>query len=173
MARRDRRAAALELLEPGEELVVELNGVVPGFTRWSGVGGILGVLLALSVPRVFNLPFLAGAVAIVLVLGGAFFFLYAAVGKPLAARHDPPLSSPYIALALTNRRLLLFDRALGGDTAKLVEQSPLREVSTIRHQPANMLAPHRLGYVIAGTGRRRFEFPRSERVDDFVKRFEG
>jgi len=172
MARRDRAAAATRLLEPGEELIVELDGVVPGFSRWSGIGGIAGVLLALSVPRLLDLSFLVGAVAIVLVLGATFLILYAVVGKPMAARHDPPLSSPYIALALTNRRVLLLDRALGGDASTLVEQSALRDISTIRHRPANMIAPHRLGYVVDGKKRRSFEFPRSERVGDFIERFE-
>jgi hypothetical protein len=173
MARRDRAAAATALLEPGEELLIELNGVVPGYTRWSGVGGVIAVIVALTVPRLLDLPFLAGVVVIVVVLAAAFLLLYVIVGKPLAARSAAPLVSPYLAVALTNRRLLLLDRALGGDTGQLVEECSRHDIGALRHRPASLLLPHRLTYVIAGARRREFEFPRSEPVGEFVDRCDG
>ncbi len=77
-------------LEPDESIVVQLNGVITGFTRWSGLGGIIGVVVALSVPRLLNLPFAVGMIAIVVVLGLVFALVYSFVGRPMARRNTPP-----------------------------------------------------------------------------------
>lgn len=171
--KRPRNESLAELLEADEAIVVELNGVVTGFTRWSGAGGIAGVVVALTVPRLSNLSFLPGMVAIVVVLALVFLFVYYVVGRPLARRHDPPLTSPYLAVVLTDRRVLLFDRALGAAAPVLIESSDIREVSTIRCGKAGPLVPQRLGFVIRGAARREFEFPRSEPVKRFVDHFSG
>ncbi len=162
---------AAHLLEPGERVVVELNGVVAGFTRWSGLGGIIGIVTALTVPRLLELSFLLGAVSIVVVLGLFFVAIYFGVGRPLGKRNEPPLTGPYLTLALTDRRVLLLDRALGAEEAKLAESIELRSVSTVRHGRAGALVPQRLGYVVDGVGRREYEFPRSEPVSRFVETF--
>ena len=158
-------------LEPGETSVVVLEGVISGFTRWSGLGGIVGVLVALTVPRLLNLGFVVGAIAIVAVLTGAFAFVYAAVGRPLARRNTPPLQSPYLTLHLTNRRVMLFDRPLGTDIPTLVETIDSNVVSTVRYGAAGMLVPQRLGFVIRGTEHREYEFARSQSVQEFVDFF--
>ncbi len=175
MTRRKRRTSELvtDHLEPGESIVVQLNGVVAGFTRWSGLGGIIGVVVALSVPRLLDLPFAVGMIAIVVVLGVVFALVYSLVGRPLAQRNDPPLTSPYLVLVLTDRRVLLLDRALGADLPELIESTSTREVSTIRYGKAGLLVPQRLGFVIRGNERREFEFPRSESVKVFVDNFAG
>ena len=162
-----------DVLEPGEDVAVELNGAVPGFTRWSGVGGVAGIAIALSVPRLLDLSFLLGALVIILVMALVFLIVYYLVGRPIAARNKPPMGSPYLALVLTNRRVLLFDRALGADAPILVETAPVRDVSTIRYAKAGPLVPQRLGFVIGGSARREFEFPRSEPVAEFVDAFGG
>lgn len=167
------RGIADDVLEAGESVVVELSGTIPGFTRWSGVGGVVAIVLALSVPRVFDLPFLWGAVSIVAVMALSFLVIYNVVGKPMAARNDPPMSSPYLALVLTDRRVLLLDRALGAETPILVEAAAPDDVSTIRYGAAGPLVPQRLGFVVGGSTRREFEFPRSEPVSQFVDAFSG
>lgn len=159
------------LLEAGEDLSVALNGVVKGYTRWSGLGGIVGIVVALTVPRVFELSFVLGAVSIVVVLGLAFAAIYYGAGRPLGRRNDPPLRGPYLTVALTNRRVLLLDRDLGSDQPELVEGVDLHQVSTVRYGKAGALVPQRLGYVIDGRGRREFEFPRSEPVRKFADKF--
>lgn len=169
--RRDGNETMSGLLEAGETVVVELNGAIPGFTRWSGVGGIIGIVIALSVPRLLDLSFLVGALVIVAVMALVFFIVYSLVGKPLAARNKPPMSSPYLALVLTNRRVALFDRALGADAPVLVEIISAEDVSTFRYVGARPLAPQRLGFVIRGTEHREYEFPRSEPVRRFVDAF--
>jgi len=130
--RRPRNESVAELLEAGESIIVELNGVVTGLV---------------------------------------FLFVYYGVGRPLAQRHDPPLGSPYLAVVLTDRRVLLFDRALGAEAPELIESAALRDVSTIRYSAAGLLVPQRLGFVIKATERREFEFPRSEPVKKFVDNF--
>jgi hypothetical protein len=159
------------LLQPDETVVVSLNGVVKGFTRLSGLAGILGIVAALTVPRVLDLPFVLGVLTIVVVLGLVFLLIYYGAGRPLARRSEPPLSGPYLSLVLTDRRVLLLDRDLGSDQPELAESVDLRQVSTVRYGKAGALVPQRLGYVIDGTGRREYEFPRSEPVRDFVAVF--
>jgi hypothetical protein len=169
---RDASHDPINELEPGESSVVVLEGVVSGFTRWSGLGGIIGILVALTVPRILNLGFVVGAIAIVVVLTGAFALVYVGAGRPLARRNTPPLQSPYLTLHLTNRRLMLFDRPLGTDIPTLVESTDSNDVSTVRYGAAGMLVPQRLGFVIRGTEHREYEFPRSQGVQEFVDFFE-
>jgi hypothetical protein len=155
-----------------ERLAVELEGVVPGYTRWSGLGGIVGVVAALTVPRVFNLGFWVGAISIIVVIIGVFMLVYYFIGRRLAAQSRPPTESPYILVALTDRRVLVFDRGLGAEEFALVEDVPLRNVGNIRHAEAGLLVPQRLEYSVGGNERREFEFSRSQRVGEFVARFE-
>jgi hypothetical protein len=159
------------LLGSGEEVAVSLNGVVQGFTRWSGLGGIFGIVAALTVPRLLNLTFVLGALVIVVVLGLAFLVIYYGAGRPLARRSEPPLSGPYLTLVLTNRRVLLLDRELGLDEPLLIEEVQLHQISTVRYGKAGPLVPQRLGYVVDGEGRRDFEFPRNEPVKKFIDVF--
>jgi len=159
------------VLQPGEAVVVSLNGVVKGFTRLSGLGGIAGIVAALTIPRVLELPFLLGGLTIVVVLGLVFLLIYYGAGRPLARRHEPPLSGPYLSLILTSSRVLLMDRDLGSDQAKLAESVDVRQVSTVRYRKAGPLVPQRLGFIIDGMGRREYEFPRSEPVRRFVEGF--
>lgn len=160
-------------LGAGEAVAVSLNGVVKGFTRWSGLGGILGIVVALTVPRVLNLGFVLGAVTIVVVLGLVFVLIYYGAGRPLARRGEPPLRGPYLTVVLTSRRVLLLDRDLGSDEPTLVEEVQLRQVSTVRYGKAGALVPQRLAYMVDGGGRREFEFPRNEPVRKFVDSFSG
>ncbi len=171
MARGERHDPTDELLEPGEKTVVVLEGVVSGFTRWSGLGGIVGILVALSVPRLFNLGFILGAIAIVAVVTAVFALVYFVAGRPLARRNDPPLQSPYLTLHLTDRRVLLFDRQLSADAPTLVEATDVNDISTVRYGAASALVPQRLSFVIRGTQHREYEFPRSQSVGEFVDHF--
>jgi hypothetical protein len=161
------RSAAF--LRPGEEVIVELDGVVTGYTRWSGLGSVFGILLALSIPRLLELNFVAGAVVIVAVITGVFLLLYYVVGRRLAKRAAPPMDSPYLVVALTRKRVLLLDRGLGSDEPKLIEAASVNDVGTVRYRPAGLLMPQRLGYVVAGADRREFEFPRNQQVGTFVE----
>lgn len=158
-------------LRPGEEVVVELDGVVTGYTRWSGLGSILGILLALSIPRMLELNFVAGAVIIVAVITAVFLVLYFVVGRRLASRAVPPMESPYLVVALTRQRVLVLDRGLGSDEPKLIEAASINDVGTVRYGRAGLLVPQRLGYVVGGTDRREFEFPRNQPVGRFVEHF--
>ena len=171
MSKRPPRAELDHLMRPDEVIVVSLNGVVTGFTRWSGLGGVAGIVAALTVPRVLGLSFVLGAIAIVVVLAVAFLLIYFGAGRPLARRNEPPLSGPYLTLVLTDRRVLLLDRDLGSDEPTLVEDIEVRKVSTVRYGKAGALVPQRLGYVIDGNGRREYEFPRAEPVRKFVNAF--
>ena len=171
MSRRVRSGDGGGVLEPGESSVVVLEGVVKGFTRWSGLGGVAGIIVALTVPRVLNLGFIVGAIAIVAVLTAVFALVYFGAGRPLARRHDPALESPYLTLQLTDKRVLLLDRPLGSDSPTLVEATSTTDISTVRYGAAGPLVPQRLGFVIRGTDRREFEFPRSESVSEFVEYF--
>lgn len=168
MSRDEGKAA----LWPNERTIVELEGVVPGYTRWSGLGGIVGIVLALTVPRVLNLGLVLGAISIVVVVSAVFLLVYYFIGRRLAARSKPPSETPYVTVVLTDKRLLLLDRGLGGEDPKLIEESQLRTVSTIRHEAAGALVPQLLGYVIKGTERREFEFRRTQPVKEFVEYFE-
>lgn len=168
MSRRASGDELSHLLGPGETVTVTLNGVVKGFTRWSSLGGIFGIVAALTVPRLLDLTFVWGALVIVVVLGLAFLAIYYGAGRPLASRSEPPLNGPYLTLVLTNRRVLLLDRELGLDEPLLVEEVPLRQISTVRYGKAGPLVPQRLGYVVDGEGRRGFEFPRNEPVKKFI-----
>lgn len=159
-------------LRPGESVVVELEGVVPGYTRWSAFATILGVLVALSLPRMLGLGFIVGAVVIVAVVTVVFLAVYYVVGRRIAATATPPMDSPYLLLALTSQRVLLFDRGLGAEEPRLVEAAPVDDVGTIRYDRAGWLGPQRLGYAVDGTERREFEFPRGQPVKHFVAAFD-
>jgi hypothetical protein len=159
------------VLWPNEQAIVELDGVVPGYTRWSGLGGIVGIVSALTVPRVLNLGFVLGALSIVVVISVVFLLVYYIIGRRLASRSKPPSETPYVTVLLTDKRLLLLDRGLGGEDPEVIEESQLRMVSTIRHEAAGAFVPQLLGYVVNGTERREFEFPRSQPVKEFVEYF--
>lgn len=171
MSRRERRGVE-DHLRPNEERVVELDGVVPGYTRWSTIGGIVGIVVALTLPRILDIGFLLGLVVIVAVFLVTFGAVYYGVGRPLGQRATPPLSGPYVSLILTDSRLLLLDRALNADEPILVEDVPRGEVSAVSYSGAGLLKPQRLGYAV-GTDHREFEFPRSEPVKKLVSAFEG
>ena len=171
MSRRTYRGPAAAFLSDGESLVVGLDGVVKGYTRWSGLGGIVGIVTALTVPRVLSLSFLLGAVVIVVVLLGVFGLVYVGAGRPLAQKHDPPLKSPYLTVVLTDQRVLLLDRPLGSDDPNLVEESKTVSISAVRYGAAGALVPQRLGFVIGAKKRREFEFARSAEVRKFVDYF--
>lgn len=173
MSRRRERHGLENHLRPGEQPIVELDGVVPGYTQWSGIGGIIGILVALAMPRVFDMSFVVGLLAIVAVLVVAFGGVYLGAGRPLGRRAKPPLSGPYVSLILTESRLLLFDRALTAEQPILVEATDLAQVGAVRYEGAGALTPQRLGYAIGGSDHREFEFPRSEPVNRFVAEFEG
>ena len=154
-----------------EERIVELEGVVHGYTRWSSIGGLLGILAGLSVPRVFGLPFWIGIISIVVVVTVVFLLVYYFVGRRLAAQSKPPSESPYVTLVLTDRRILVLDRGLGAEEPILLEETPRADVSEVRHRRARPLLPHRLNYVVGSGERREFEFPRSQQVGKFARDF--
>lgn len=155
-------------LRKNERAMMELEGVVPGYTRWSGLGGIVGIVAALTVPRLLNLGFLLGALSIVVVITVVFFVIYYGIGRRLATRSKPPAETPYITVVLTDRRILVFDRGLGGDALKLIEESDINNIGAVRYGAAGPLVPQRLGFVVNGRDRREFEFPRSQPVREFV-----
>ncbi|MDJ0924629.1 MAG: hypothetical protein QNJ77_08710 [Acidimicrobiia bacterium] len=173
MRRRRETSGIEDAIRPDETIVVELDGVVRGYTRWSGIGGVAGIVTALTVPRVFDLVFVAGLAAIVAVLIIAFLAVYYGAGRPLAARNEPPLSGPYLSLILTDSRVLLFDRALTLESPALVESTDIDDVGTIRYGSAGPLVPQRLGFVIRGVEHREYEFARAEPVKRFVEAFGG
>lgn len=167
MSRREHRDVEVHI-RPDETVVVELDGVVPGFTRWSTIGGIIGIVVALTAPRVINLPFLAGMLVIVVVLLATFAIIYYAVGRPLAGKCTPPMSSPYLSLVLTDKRLLVLDRDLSADQPELKESTSIDQVGGVRYEGAGPLSPQRLRYVVSGAEHRIFEFSRSEPVKKLV-----
>ena len=170
MSRREHRDVEVHV-RPDESVVVELDGVVPGFTRWSTIGGIIGIFVALLVPRMIAMPFLAGILVIVAVLLATFGAIYYLVGRPMAARCTPPMSGPYLSLVLTDQRLLVLDRALSSDQPELKESTPLEQIGSVEYEGAGPLSPQRLQYVVDGTEHRAFEFSRSESVRELVEAF--
>ena len=162
---------AAEHLLPNEKTVVELEGVVSGYTRWSGLGGTVAIISALTVPRVFHLNFWIGALSIVAVVSAIFMLVYYVVGRRLAAQGRPPSETPYVLVLLTDRRVLLLDRGLGGDAPVLLEETSAHNVGAVRYGAAGALVPQRLGYVLNGNERREFEFPRSQPVRTFARSF--
>lgn len=162
-----------QFLRESERAVVVLRGVVPGFTRWSGVGGILSILVALTIPRMLRLTFLVGAIVVIVVLIAGFATIYMLAGRPLAAKNDPPMSSPYLLLVLTTDRVILLDRALGSQVPTLVESYERRTIGAIRRTSAGFLRPQQLAFNVNGVGRRQFEFPRNEKVAAFMDHLDG
>lgn len=165
------QSADARYLRRNEEVIIELDGVIAGYSRWSGVSGIGAVLLALLVPSLVEMSFFLGVITVVAIITTVFLGVYYLVGRKMAAHAEPPMESPYMRLVLTDRRLLLFDRGLGGDDPTLLEEVGINDVSTIRYEATTMLKPHRLRYVIRGTERRQFEFPRGQRVRTFAEHF--
>lgn len=155
-------------IHPDETVVVGLDGVVPGFTRWSTISGIVGISVALIVPRALNLSFLAGIVVIVVVLLVTFGIIYSTVGRQFAARCKPPMSGPYLSLVLTDKRLLVLDRALSSDQPELKEAAAVDEIRIVNYERAGPVSPQRLQYVLNGVEHRAFEFARSEPVRRLV-----
>ncbi|MDJ0663779.1 MAG: hypothetical protein QNJ75_04415 [Acidimicrobiia bacterium] len=155
-------------LGSNERPIVELDGVVSGYTRWSGLGGAIGVVGALTVPRVLNLGFWIGALSIIVVITGVFMVVYYFAGRRLASLSRPPTETPYILVVLTDRRVLVLDRGLGSEDLKLAEDVPVRRISAVHHSRGGLLAPQQLGYSVEGDGERRYEFPRSQPVGRFV-----
>ena len=119
-----------------------------------------------------NLGFWIGVVSIVAVVTVVFLLVYYFVGRRLAARNTPPTETPYVTVLLTDRRVLLLDRGLGAEDPELVEETSSDNVSTVRYGAAGPLVPQRLGFVIKGSERREFEFPRSQPVAKFVEHFD-
>lgn len=170
-SKRERRGLE-DHLWPHEATIVELDGVVPGYTQWSAIGGVIGIVVALTIPRVLDTSFVVGLLAIVAVLVVAFGGVYLGAGRRLGRRAEPPLSGPYMSLILTDSRLLLFDRALTAEQPILVEVNDLAQVGSVRYERAGSLTPQRLSYAIGRTEHREYEFPRSEPVKRFVEAFE-
>ena len=132
---------------------------------------MIGIVVALSVPRLFDVPFLLGVVLIVLVLGVTFVVIYYGAGRPLGQRNQPPLTGPYLQLVLTDQRLLLFDRALGSPQRELVESHRRHSIVVTKHEKAGLFTPQRLEYR-AASEERFCEFARSERVGKLVAELE-
>ncbi len=161
-----------EMLLDNESVELELEGVASGYTRWSGLGGIVGIVMALTVPRALNLSFWVGVVSILVVVTAVFLLVYYFIGRRIAANAEPPSETPYLLLVLTNRRVFLFDRGLGGEAPVLLEEANRNSISAVRYGAAGMLVPQRLGFVIKGNRRREFEFARPQPVKKFVEKFE-
>lgn len=158
-------------LREGEETEMSLRGVISGFSRWSAVGGAVAVSAALVVPQALGLGLLPGLGIVVIAITLAFLLILNAVGKPMAARHDPVLATPYVTIALTNRRLLLIERGLGRELSKLVEEAPRSHVSLLSYTKGGIIKPQRLSYR-TGSNERSFEFPRMERASLFAETLE-
>ncbi len=108
-----------------------------------------------------------GIITVIAIITVGFFVMLTFVGKPMARRHDPPLASPYVTLALTNRRLLLIERGTGKEVSTLVEEWSRGQVSGVSFTKGGLIRPHRLAYE-APSAARVLEFPRMERVERFA-----
>ncbi len=98
----------------------------------------------------------------------AFMGTLTLVGKPLAKKHDPPLTSPYVSLAVTNRRVMVIEQGTGRELSRLVEDALRSQITHVEYVRGGMLAPQRLRFRTP-TGERSFEFPRMERVAGFAE----
>jgi len=155
-------------LRKGEHIEATVRGAISGFSRRSAVAGGVAVLAAVIVPDLLRLNFLGGVLFIAAVITLGFMALLSLVGKPMARRHRPALSTPFITLAVTDKRLLLVERGAGPDASRLVEEVPRLQVQEVAYAKGGWLHPHRLGYATPD-GQRRFEFPRMERVAAFAE----
>ncbi|MFQ5554223.1 MAG: hypothetical protein ACE5GC_02485, partial [Acidimicrobiia bacterium] len=147
-------------------------GVISGFSKWSSIGGGVSIAAALLVPQVLGLGLLAGIPVIIGVVTVGFLAVLWFVGRPMARRHDPALSTPYITLALTNRRVLLIERGTGREASVVIEETARRQVTNVAYSKGGWLTPHRLGYRV-GKADRRFEFPRVEQVGRLAEGLRG
>ncbi len=154
-------------LKKGERAEASVRGVIAGFTRWSSVGGGATIALALLVPQALGLNIVFGIITVIAIITLGFFVMLTFVGGPMARRHDPPLSSPYVTLALTNRRLLLIERGTGKEASSLVEECSRGSVSGVSFTKGGLVRPHRLVYETS-SAERLLEFPRMERVEQFA-----
>ncbi len=159
------------LIEPhlsdGETIEATVRGLIAGYTRWSTIGSIVAVLVAFTAVSTLKLNLLASLAILVGAIVAAFMGTLYLVGRPLAARHDPPLGSPYVALAVTNRRLLLVEQGSGKSVSLLVEDGLRSQISDVEFARGGVLSPQRLTYRTKA-GDRSFEFPRMERVGMFA-----
>ena len=160
------------LIEPhlrdGETIQASLRGLIAGYTRWSTIGSMVAVILAFVLVSALSLHWAASLAVLIVAIVGAFAGTLAIVGKPLARRHEPPLSSPYVSLAVTNRRVLLIEQGTGKILSALAEESLRSQISHVEYERGGMLAPQRLRYRTQ-SGDRSFEFPRMERVEAFTE----
>ena len=153
-------------LQDGEQTEGSVRGVIAGYSRWSAIGGGASIAVALFLPQALGLGLLAGIPILIGVITVGFLAVLWFVGRPLARRHEPPLATPYITIALTNRRVLLIERGTGREASVVIEETPRRNVTNISFTKGGWLTPHRLGYR-AGKAERHFEFPRMEQVATF------
>lgn len=164
------------LIEPhlsdGETIEATLRGLISGYTRWSTIGSIGAVLVAFIAVSALQLNLLVSLVILVGAIVAAFMATLYLVGRPLAARHDPTLGSPYVALALTNRRLMLVEQGTGKAVSSLVEDDLRSQISGVEYAKGGFLSPQRLAYRTKA-GDRSFEFPRMERVGTFADALKG
>ena len=154
-------------LQTGESVEVSLRGLITGYTRRSTIGSTLAVVVLFVIVSALRLATLAALAALLAAIVGVFFLMLRFVGRPMARRNDPVLESPYIVLVLTNRRVLLIEQAAGGEISRLVEDSALGQISELDYVRGSILSPQRLTYRTS-LGKRSFEFPRVERVQQFV-----
>ena len=159
-------------LQPGEKLDAALRGLVAGYTRWSTIGSIIAVLVTYTLVMLFRLNLLASLVALLAAIVFAFVAMLYLVGRPMASRNEPALNSPYVALALTNKRMMLIEQGTGKEISFLVEESLRSQITHLDYARGSVLVPQRLSYRTSA-GERRFEFPRMERVAQFAEALKG
>lgn len=155
-------------LRDGETVDISLRGLIAGYTRWSTIGSIVAVMAAFIFVTLGRLSFFPALFVLLLAVVFAFLGTLSLVGKPLARRHDPPLNSPYVSLAVTNRRVLLIEQGTGREISTLAEETLRSQISHVEYERGGLLTPQRLRYR-AGGEERSFEFPRVERVAMFVE----
>ena len=155
-------------LAQGEEVVASLRGLIRGYTRWTTVGSGTALVVTLTVISIFDLNLFASLALLLAAILASFMLTLNFVGRPLAARHDPALATPYVALALTDRRVLLVEQSTGRDTGALVEDVLRSQISHVDFAKGGWMRPQRLSYRARGE-ERELEFPRMEPVFRFVE----
>ena len=159
-------------IREGETVEASLRGLIAGYTRWSTIGSVVAVLIAFTLVSVLRLNFIVALMVLLVAIVAAFMGTLSVVGKPLARRHDPSLNSPYVSLAVTNRRVLLIEQGTGKEISTLAEETLRSQISHVEYERGGMLSPQRLRYRTHGD-ERAFEFPRMERVALFVEALKG